>query len=84
MNTSYTLISVSVSFRHDAILPGNGYNRVSFINLIKSVKLCLKVNLCILATRLLGACLTFLNMSSFLLQMNFSSSVYVSKKAAVN
>ena len=64
MNTSYMLISVSVSFRHDAILPGNGYNTVSFINLIKSVKLCLKVNLPdlrILAARLVGGCLTFLN-----------------------
>ena len=61
MNTSYMLISVSVSFRHDAILPGNGYNTVSFINLIKSVKLCFKVNLRLLATRLVGACLTFLN-----------------------
>ena len=61
MNTSYMLISVSVSFRHDAILPGNGYNTVSFINLIKSVKLCFKVNLRLLAKRLVGACLTFLN-----------------------
>ena len=51
----------SVSFRLDATLPGNGYNTGSFINLIKSVKLCLKVNLRILATRLVGACLTFLN-----------------------
>ena len=85
MNTSYMLISISVSFRHVAILPGNGYNTVSFINLIKSVKLCLKVNLRILATRLVGACLTFLNICLlFLLHMNFSSSVYVSKKAAVN
>ena len=55
------LISDSVSFRHDAILPENGCNTVSFINLIKSVKLCLKVNLRILAARLVGACLTFLN-----------------------
>ena len=61
MNTSYMLISVSVSFNHDAILPGNGYNTVSFINLIKPVKLCLKVNFHILATRLVRACLTFLN-----------------------
>ena len=50
-----------LSFRHDAILPGNGCNTVSFINLIKSVKLCLKGNLRILATRLVGACLTNLN-----------------------
>ena len=47
-----------------SILPGNGCNTVSFINLIKSVKLCLKVNLPdlrILAARLVGGCLTFLN-----------------------
>ena len=43
MPTSYMLISDSVTFRHDAILPGNGCNTVSFINLIKSIKLCLKV-----------------------------------------
>ena len=34
---------------------------MSFINLIKSVKLCLKVILRLLASRLVGACLTFLN-----------------------
>ena len=65
MNTSYMFISDSVSFRHDAILPRNGYTTVSFINLIKSVKLCLKVNLRILVTRLVGACLTFLNICLF-------------------
>ena len=54
INTSYML-----SFRHDAILPVNGCNTVFFINL--TVKVCLKVNLHILATRLVGASLTFLN-----------------------
>ena len=80
MNTSYMLISVSVSFRHDAILPGNGYNTVSFINLIKSVKLCFKVNLRYEVGRGLFDISKYL--SSFLFQMNCSSSMYMSTKVA--
>jgi len=38
---------------------------VSFINVATCVKLCLKVNLRILATRLVGACLTSLNICPF-------------------
>ena len=52
MNTSYML-----SFRHDTPLPGNGCNTVFFINL--KHKVCLKVNLHIVAIRLLGASLSF-------------------------
>ena len=83
MSYEYTLYVHLISFSHDVILPWNGYTiDVSFINVTKCVKLCLKVNLHILAARLVGAYLTSLNIF-FSLQMNCSSSMYMSTKAAV-
>ena len=53
----------------------------SFMNLTKCVKLCLKVNLRLLATRLGGALLDFSKyLFYFLLQMNCSPYVYMSTK----
>ena len=51
---------------------------------LTSQKVYLKVNLHILAIRLVGASLTFKYLSSFLSQMNCSSSVYMSTKATVD
>ena len=53
----YTLYAHLISFSRDVVLLWNGY---STDNVAKCVKLWLRVNLRILATRLVGACLTFL------------------------
>ena len=61
----YTLHAHLISFSSDVIPPWNGYTTVSFIKVTTCVKLCLKVNLRLLASRLVGACLTFLRIFSF-------------------